>query len=99
MNGDDKVYLKGQIDILSAVMAEKWDAHDRRSKELGDGIGTQFRHIEVKLDKVIDELGERPCLVHTEKFKSIIARINWLYGILAGLFIVIISTLIRQLLK
>ena len=77
--------IKERIAILEEIEKERWDAHEKRSKELKDWIEGQFEGlrstINSKIKIEITKL-DLPCDVHRERMSGMKAQINWLWIIL-----------------
>lgn len=73
MNGQEIVMELGKkLAVMETKSQERWISHDLRSQELKETV-----------DTIKKNLDDRPCLVHSEKFNNVHARLDWMWSVIA----------------
>ena len=90
MNGDEVKIISNGLSALKATVEERWKAHDKRSEDIWGEMREDVRNINSKLDNL-------PCASHIEKLKSLGIRINWIYGLIGSLIILLVGIWLKNI--
>lgn len=92
--------VEDRLTKLETKFEERWDAHDKRSDEIWAEIRRDLKEIKDNLnqrvngvDKIIQGL---QCDVHHERIKNLSTKVNWIYGMIAGIIAAIVGVVFKK---